>query len=115
MLATASELQDDDAAMRNDPYTGIIMLADDERSEPDLGANINFGPEQPVQKVTFGPADHTDPHDRIAIFSDQLVNLFGVDACAVIERQFDAAGDIDGAATWTAIWDRLCGPQARHA
>ena len=68
-----------------------------------------------MQKNTLGSADHSNPQDRIAIISDQLVKVFGADACVIVERQVEAAGDADGAATWNAVWDRLCGPQARLA
>ena len=101
--------------MRNNPETEPIMLADDDRSEADHYPSIDSEPEPPMQEVTLGPADHCDPQDRIAIISDQLVKAFGPDACVVVERQIEAAGDGDEAATWNAIWDHLCGPQARRA
>ena len=99
--------------MRNNPKDRLIMPADDDRPNPGHHANINSGPEHPMQEITFGSADHSDPQDTIAIISDQLVATFGADACVVVERQIEAAGDAEEAATWNAIWNRLCGSQAR--
>ena len=101
-----------DAAMRNNSEPRIIILSDDDRAAPGPYADINPAPEQPMRVVTPGPADQRDP---IATISDALVKAFGANACIVVERQIDAAGTVDEAATWNAIWDYLCSPAARRA
>lgn len=45
---------------------------------------------------------------EITSFVSALVGIFGTDACAVVERQLEVAGDEPALTIWTEIWERLC-------
>jgi hypothetical protein len=58
---------------------------------------------------------HLNEGERIAILSDKLVEAFGADACDVIERQIEGHDSDETRATWIAVWESLCAPEARRA
>lgn len=62
-----------------------------------------------------GTNEGLSPAEKTAILSDELVRIFGANACDVVERQIESHDGEAERATWIAIWENLCSPAVRRA